>query len=204
MMPSAAYSSTPPTFSVPPYSNNFKYQHSPEPIRCGSVYCFDGSGSNFQAADSSEFVAALRSQIFDADVRAVILLFTLYSPSLQAAYKGSFIAEVLPTGSVLGSFDAFVVDYVNNIALERIQLLTALKIIVSALPLCERLDRKYNPGSNLHILLLYGGVCRVFAGRQSSCKRKTKTSEYAACLCGFVDVLFRMSSEPPMHCKHFY
>jgi hypothetical protein len=133
MLPSAAYSRTPPTFSAPPYSNNFKYQDSSTTIRCGSVYCFDGSGYNFQATDSFEFVAALRSQIFDSDVRAVILSFALYSPSLQAAYKGSYIAEVLPTGNVLGAFDAFVVDYVNSIALERIQLLTALKIIVSTL-----------------------------------------------------------------------
>lgn len=163
MLPPSAYSSTPSTFSVPPYSNNFKYQDSSAPIRCGSVYCFDGSGYTFQAADSSEFVAALRSHIFDSDVRAVIISFTLYSPSLQAAYKGSYIAEVLPTGSVMGSYDSFVADYVNNIVLERIQLLTALKIIVSARALFECWDLKCNTGSVLHILLLHGGVCRVFA-----------------------------------------
>jgi hypothetical protein len=201
MLPPAAFSSTPPTFSVPPYSNNFKYRDGSAPLRCGSVYCFDGSGYSFQAADSSEFVAALRSHIFDSGVRAIILSFTLYSPSLQAAYKGSYIAEVLPTGSVLGSYDAFVADYVNNIVLERIQLLTALKIIVSALTLCEYWNLKRNAGSVLHILLLYGGVCRVFAGRQSSCKRKTKPCKCTGCLCVYLLIFcFSMPSQPSMYC----
>jgi hypothetical protein len=137
MLPPQAYSSTPSTFSVPPFSNSFKYHQRDNPIRCGTVYCFDGSGYTFQAADSSEYLAAVRSSIFDSSVRAVIISFALYSPSLQAAYKGSYIAELLPTGNVLGSFDAFVFEYVDAIGLDRTvlawnKLLWAVKILVSA------------------------------------------------------------------------
>ena len=137
MLPPQAYSSTPSTFSVPPFSNSFKYHQRDNPIRCGTVYCFDGSGYTFQAADSSEYLAAVRSSIFDSSVRAVIISFAVYSPSLQAAYKGSYIAELLPTGNVLGSFDAFVFEYVDAIGLDHTvlawnKLLWAVKILVSA------------------------------------------------------------------------
>jgi hypothetical protein len=141
MLPPAAYSQMPSSFSVPPYSSSFNYQDRKTPIRCGAVYCFDGSGYTFQAANSSEFLAALHSQIFDSSVRAVIISFALYSPSLQAVYKGSYLAEMLPTGSVLVSFDAFVFDYVDAVGLDRTvldwnKLTWAMKIVVSAVSLC--------------------------------------------------------------------
>jgi hypothetical protein len=173
MLPSAAYSDTPPTFSVPPFSNSFKYKDSKTPIRCGTVYCFDGSGYTFQAADSSEFLAAVTSPIFDSSVRAVIISFALYSPSLQAAYQGSYLAEMLPTGSVLGSFDAFVFSYADAVPLDRTvlswsKLLWAVKIIVSARALDARgALMLIDAGPVIHIFLLHNGVHGIFARGQS-------------------------------------
>jgi hypothetical protein len=136
-LPSSALSSTPSSFLVPPYSRSFVYQQRADHVRCGSVYCFDGSGYTFQASNASEFTAAVQSSIFDANVRALIVSFAMYSPSLQAAYVGSFLAEMLPTGSVLVMFDNFVVDFAGAKKLQGpvvswYELLWVLKIIVSA------------------------------------------------------------------------
>jgi hypothetical protein len=119
MLPQSAYSHAPPSFSVPPFSKSFKFNRNETPFRCGTVYCFDGSGYTFQAADSSEYLAAVKSNVFDSSVRAVVVSFALYSPSLQAALKYSYLAEMLPTGSVLVSFDSFVFDYVEAVELGR-------------------------------------------------------------------------------------
>jgi hypothetical protein len=119
MLPPSAYSNAPPSFSVPPFSKSFKFNRNETPFRCGTVYCFDGSGYTFQAADSSEYLAAVKSNVFDSSVRAVVVSFALYSPSLQAALKYSFLAEMLPTGNVLVSFDSFVFDYVEAVELSR-------------------------------------------------------------------------------------
>ncbi len=172
MLPPAAYSDTPATFSVPPFSNSFKYKDSKTPIRCGIVYCFDGSGYTFQAADSSEFLAAVTSPIFDSSVRAVIISFALYSPSLQAAYQGSYLAEMLPTGSVLGSFDAFVFSFADAVPLDRTvlswsKLLWAVKIFVSACVLDVRgALMLIDAGLGIHIFLLHNGVHGIFARGQ--------------------------------------
>lgn len=119
MLPPSAYSDAPPSFNVPPFSKSFKFNRNETPFRCGTVYCFDGSGYTFQAADSSEYLAAVKSNVFDSSVRAVIVSFALYSPSLQAALKCSYLAEILPTGNVLVSFDSFVFDYVEAVELDR-------------------------------------------------------------------------------------
>jgi hypothetical protein len=144
MLPPQAYSSDPPNFSVPPFSKSFIYKKEENPIICGSVYCFDGSGYTFQAADANEYLAALRSNIFESSIRAVFISFAVYSPSLQAAYKGSYMAEMLPTGNILGSFDAFMFHYIDAIGLEHTMLawsmlLWAAKFLVSAhSPRCMR------------------------------------------------------------------
>ena len=109
-----AFSSIPSSFHVPHYPTPFTYNESKDPVKCGQLYCFDGSGYTLSASNSSHFSAALQSPIFDSNVRAVIVTFSLYSPSLQAAYKGSYMAEVLPTGTVLGSFDYFLFDFIGS------------------------------------------------------------------------------------------
>jgi hypothetical protein len=110
-----AFSSIPSSFLVPHYPTPFTYNENKDPVKCGQLYCFDGSGYTLSASNSSHFSAALQSPIFDSNVRAVIVTFSLYSPSLQAAYKGSYMAEVLPTGAVLGTFDYFLFDFVGSI-----------------------------------------------------------------------------------------
>ena len=109
-----AFSSAPSSFPVPHYPTPFTYSENKDSVKCGQLYCFDGSGYTFSASNSSHFSAALSSPIFDSNVRAVIVTFSLYSPSLQAAYKGSYMAEVLPTGTVLGSFDSFLFDFIGS------------------------------------------------------------------------------------------
>lgn len=137
MLPPSAFSDAPPSFRVLPLSKSFKFHRNETPFRCGSVYCFDGSGYSFQAADSSEYLAAVKSDIFDSSVRAVVVSFALYSPSLQAALKCSYLAELLPTGNVLVSFDSFMFDYVEAVIFDRTvqnfsKLLWSAKILVMA------------------------------------------------------------------------
>ena len=82
------YSSDPPTFSVPGHTSSFVYSNIVAPSTCGKLYCFDGSGYTFKADTNAALAAATRSAIFDANVRAIILTFAVYSPSLQSLYKG--------------------------------------------------------------------------------------------------------------------
>jgi hypothetical protein len=135
MLPQQAYSVDPPSFSVPNVSQSFRYMSSDSPVSCGDVYCFDGSGYSFQAENFSQFTAALRSNVFDSYIRAVVISFSLYSPSLRAVFRGSYLAEILPTGNVLGSFDAFVFDYADALGMDNQlmdwgKLLWAFKIMV--------------------------------------------------------------------------
>ena len=92
-LPDDMYSSDPPTFSVPGHTSSFVYSNIVAPSTCGKLYCFDGSGYTFKADTTAALAAATRSAIFDANVRAIILTFAVYSPSLQSLYKGESASE---------------------------------------------------------------------------------------------------------------
>jgi len=94
-LPTDMYSSDPPTFSVPGHTSSFVYSDIVAPSTCGKLYCFDGSGYTFKADTTAALAAATRSNIFDANVRAIILTFAVYSPSLQSLYKGESENEIL-------------------------------------------------------------------------------------------------------------
>ena len=97
MLSDDMYSSEPLTFSVPGHALSFTYSQTAAPLKCGKLYCFNGRGYTFQANTPAALAAATRSRIFDANVRALILTFALYSPSLRSLYKGerrpAFIVE---------------------------------------------------------------------------------------------------------------